>query len=488
MNIIPGELLSQIDFPADLRRFSEDELVQISNELRQYIIDIVSVKGGHFGASLGTVELSVALHYAFNTPYDQLVWDVGHQAYGHKMLTGRREQFHTNRIYKGLSGFPKRKESEYDTFGVGHSSTSISAALGMAVASRIKGENDRQHIAVIGDGALTGGMAFEGLNNAGTTPNNMLVILNDNCMSIDPNVGALKEYLTDITTSHTYNRVKDEVWNLLGKISKFGPNAQAIVQKVENAVKSALLQQSNLFESLNFRYFGPVDGHDVNRLVQVFKDLKDIPGPKILHVLTVKGKGGHAAMPQTYNSPLLLAAAILTRLHQFFMIDKTDNILQIPTVLAFGKVEGLGATNVIPDAVNLAGTFRTLDEVWRKKCHELMIEIANEIAQEMQGECIVDIHHGYPCLVNDEKITALCMQTASEIIGEQNIVNLDYRMTAEDFAYFSQIKPVCFYRLGTGNAAKNTEHNVHTNHFNIDEDVLKFAPAVMACMALDLLN
>jgi amidohydrolase len=204
--------------------------------------------------------------------------------------------------------------------------------------------------------------------------------------------------------------------------------------------------------------------------------------------LTVKGKGGHAAMPQTYNSPLLLAAAILTRLHQFFMIDKTDNILQIPTVLAFGKVEGLGATNVIPDVVNLAGTFRTLDEVWRKKCHELMIEIANEIAQEMQGECIVDIHHGYPCLVNDEKITALCMQTASEIIGEQNIVNLDYRMTAEDFAYFSQIKPVCFYRLGTGNAAKNTEHNVHTNHFNIDEDVLKFAPAVMASMALDLLN
>jgi 1-deoxy-D-xylulose-5-phosphate synthase len=291
MNIIPGELLSQIDFPADLRRFSEDELVQISNELRQYIIDIVSVKGGHFGASLGTVELTVALHYAFNTPYDQLVWDVGHQAYGHKMLTGRRENFHTNRIYKGLSGFPKRKESEYDTFGVGHSSTSISAALGMAVASRLKGENDRQHIAVIGDGALTGGMAFEGLNNAGTTPNNMLVVLNDNCMSIDPNVGALKEYLTDITTSHTYNRVKDEVWNLLGKISKFGPNAQAIVQKVENAVKSALLQQSNLFESLNFRYFGPVDGHDVNRLVQVFKDLKDIPGPKILHVLTVKGKG-----------------------------------------------------------------------------------------------------------------------------------------------------------------------------------------------------
>lgn len=291
MNIIPGELLSQIDSPADLRRFKEDDLIQICNELRQYIIDIVSVKGGHFGASLGTVELTVALHYIFNTPYDQLVWDVGHQAYGHKMLTGRRDVFHTNRVYGGISGFPKRKESEYDTFGVGHSSTSISAALGMAVASRLKGEHDRQHVAVIGDGALTGGMAFEGLNNAGTEKNNMIVVLNDNCMSIDPNVGALKEYLTDITTSHTYNRMKDEVWNLLGKISRFGPNAQAIVQKVENAVKSALLQQSNLFESLKFRYFGPVDGHDVNRLAQVLRDLKDIPGPKILHILTVKGKG-----------------------------------------------------------------------------------------------------------------------------------------------------------------------------------------------------
>ena len=291
MNIIPGELLAQIDSPADLRRFKEDDLVQISNELRQYIIDIVSVKGGHFGASLGTVELSVALHFAFNTPYDQLVWDVGHQAYGHKMLTGRREVFHTNRVYGGISGFPKRKESEYDTFGVGHSSTSISAALGMAIASHLKGENTRQHIAVIGDGALTGGMAFEAMNNAGAQNNNMLVILNDNCMSIDPNVGALRDYLTDITTSHTYNRVKDEVWNLLGKISKFGPNAQAIVQKVENAIKSAVLQQSNLFESFNFRYFGPVDGHDVNRLVQVMNDLKDIPGPKLLHVLTVKGKG-----------------------------------------------------------------------------------------------------------------------------------------------------------------------------------------------------
>lgn len=291
MNFEAGPLLRAIDSPADLRNLSEDQLKQVCDELRQYIIDIVSVKGGHFGASLGVVELTVALHYVFNTPVDQLVWDVGHQAYGHKILTGRRDNFHTNRIYKGLSGFPKRSESEYDTFGVGHSSTSIGAALGMAVASKYKGETDKQHIAVIGDGAMTAGMAFEALNHAGDEHSNLLVVLNDNCMSIDPNVGALKEYLTDITTSHTYNKVKDEVWNLLGKISKFGPNAQAIVQKVENGIKSALLQQSNLFESLNFRYFGPVDGHDVKHLAKVMADLKDIPGPKILHCLTTKGKG-----------------------------------------------------------------------------------------------------------------------------------------------------------------------------------------------------
>ena len=232
MIIQPGELLARINSPADLRKLSPEQLLQVCQELRQYIIDNVSIYGGHFGASLGTVELTVALHYAFHTPYDQLVWDVGHQAYGHKILTGRRDDFHTNRKYGGLSGFPKRKESEYDAFGVGHSSTSISAALGMAVASRYKGENDRQHIAVIGDGALTGGMAFEALNHAGVANANLLVILNDNCMSIDPNVGALKEYLTDITTSRTYNKLRDEVWNVLGKISKFGPNAQQIASKV----------------------------------------------------------------------------------------------------------------------------------------------------------------------------------------------------------------------------------------------------------------
>jgi 1-deoxy-D-xylulose-5-phosphate synthase len=291
MDFKPGQLLKKINYPSDLRKLEEAELPQVCNELRQYIIDLVSKKGGHFGASLGVVEMTVALHYVFNTPYDQLIWDVGHQAYGHKILTGRREIFHTNRIYKGLSGFPKRSESEYDAFGVGHSSTSISAALGMAVAARLKGEKDRQHIAVIGDGAMTAGLAFEGLNHGGIENTNLLVVLNDNCMSIDPNVGALKEYLTDITTSHTYNKVKDEVWKLLGKISKFGPNAQEIVSKVQDGIKSTLLKQSNMFESLKFRYFGPIDGHDVERMTKVLKDLKDIPGPKILHCLTVKGKG-----------------------------------------------------------------------------------------------------------------------------------------------------------------------------------------------------
>ena len=289
-----GPFLEQIITPNDLReKFTEEQLPQVADELRQYIVDVISEIGNsHFGASLGVVELSVALHYVFNTPEDQLVWDVGHQAYGHKILTGRREQFHTNRLKGGISGFPKRSESEYDTFGVGHSSTSISAALGMAVASRYKGETKRQHVAVIGDGAMTAGLAFEGMNHAGFEKDaNLLVVLNDNCMSIDPNVGALKEYLTDITTSHTYNKVKEEVWKLLGKISKFGPDAQTIASKVSHALKGTLLNQSNLFESLNFRYFGPVDGHDVVGLAKVMADLKDIPGPKILHCITRKGAG-----------------------------------------------------------------------------------------------------------------------------------------------------------------------------------------------------
>ena len=284
-------LLKSINNPKDLKKLDVPNLVQVSDELRQFIVDKVSINGGHFGASLGVVELTVALHYVYDTPKDQLVWDVGHQAYGHKILTGRKDVFHTNRKYKGISGFPKREESEYDTFGVGHSSTSIGAALGMSVASKLKGDATKQHIAVIGDGALTGGQAFEALNHAGSANSNMLVVLNDNCMSIDPNVGALKEYLTDITTSHTYNKFKDDVWDLLGKISKFGPNAQSLIKKVENAVKSSMLEQSNYFESLNFRYFGPVDGHDVEHMVKILEDLKDIPGPKILHCVTTKGKG-----------------------------------------------------------------------------------------------------------------------------------------------------------------------------------------------------
>lgn len=287
MEYIPGPLLKEINHPDDLKKLSKDQLHQVCDELRQYIIDIVSVQGGHFGASLGVVELTVALHYVFNTPYDQLVWDVGHQAYGHKILTGRKNNFHTNRKYGGLSGFPKRSESEYDTFGVGHSSTSISAALGMAIASKIKGEKDRQCVAVIGDGAMTAGMAFEGMNHAGVSDANMLIILNDNCMSIDPNVGALKEYLTDITTSQTYNKIKDDVWKALSKL----PVAREIASKIEHSVKGFINRSSNLFEAMNLRYFGPIDGHNITNLVDTLEDLRNIPGPKILHIITTKGKG-----------------------------------------------------------------------------------------------------------------------------------------------------------------------------------------------------
>ena len=290
MEIRPGALLGNINNPDDLKKIPKDQLHQVCNELRQYIIDIVSVHGGHFAASLGVVELSVALHYIYNTPYDQLVWDVGHQAYGHKILTGRRDQFVTNRKYKGLSGFPKRSESEYDTFGVGHSSTSISAALGMAMAAKYKGEN-RKSIAVIGDGSLTAGMAFEAMNHAGVADSDVLIILNDNCMSIDPNVGALKEYLTDIATSPTYNKVRDEIWNLLGKMPVGKSTSRSLASKLEASVKGMVSKSSNLFEALQLRYFGPIDGHNISNLVDTLKDLRDIPGPKLLHVITTKGKG-----------------------------------------------------------------------------------------------------------------------------------------------------------------------------------------------------
>ncbi|MEO8172502.1 MAG: 1-deoxy-D-xylulose-5-phosphate synthase [Sediminibacterium sp.] len=290
MQISAGPLLQSINTPDDLKKLNRKQLFQVCDELRQYIVDVVSVHGGHFAASLGVVELSVALHYVYNTPYDQLVWDVGHQAYGHKILTGRRDNFPSNRKYKGLSGFPKRSESVYDTFGVGHSSTSISAALGMAMAAKYKGEN-RKAVAVIGDGSMTAGMAFEAMNHAGVADSDVLIILNDNCMSIDPNVGALKEYLTDISTSPTYNKVRDEIWNLMGKLPVGKNFTRDMAGKLEAGVKSVVTKSSNLFEALQIRYFGPIDGHNITKLVDTLNDLKKIPGPKLLHIITVKGKG-----------------------------------------------------------------------------------------------------------------------------------------------------------------------------------------------------
>ncbi len=287
--------LDKINSPDDLKKYKAEELVEISKELRKYIIDVVSGNPGHFASGLGVVELTVALHKVYNSPKDKIIWDVGHQAYGHKILTGRRDVFHTNRKLGGISGFPVIAESPHDAFGVGHSSTSISAALGMAVAAALRKENDKHVIAVIGDGALTGGIAFEALNNAGSNNADLLVILNDNNMSIDPNVGALKDYLLDIRTSKTYNKVKEDVWNVLGKIRKIGPNTRRLIQTIENGVKTVVMRQSNLFEALNFRYFGPVNGHDVNYLVNILSDMKAIKGPKLLHIITTKGKGFDAA-------------------------------------------------------------------------------------------------------------------------------------------------------------------------------------------------
>ncbi len=305
MDEIKGKLLEKINNPDDLKQIEPEQLETVCHELRELIIDVLSTNPGHFGASLGVVELTVALHYVYNTPYDQLIWDVGHQAYGHKILTGRRDIFDTNRRFKGISGFPKREESEYDAFGVGHSSTSISAALGMAIASKLKGENDRKIVAVIGDGAMTGGMAFEALNNAGGQNSDILVILNDNNMAIDPSVGSLNKYLLNISKSNTYNRFKDDVWKGLGKLDGFGKKTRRIIQKNQHALKNMILKENNLFESLNFRYFGPIDGHDVVYLTKVLQDLRDIPGPKLLHVITQKGKGfKHAELNQTkFHAP-----------------------------------------------------------------------------------------------------------------------------------------------------------------------------------------
>lgn len=279
-------ILQDINTPADLKTLSPGQLPQLCEELREFIITELSNNPGHLGSSLGCVELAVALHYIYNTPYDRIIWDVGHQAYAHKILTGRREQFHTNRKLGGISGFPKRSESEYDAFGGGHSSVSISAALGMDVSARLNDE-ERHVVAVIGDGAMTGGLAFEGLNNAGVNANDLLVILNDNEISIDPNVGALKEYLLHISTSKRYNEIKNHIHRSLKNL----PYLRRFIAKTVSAVKRSILQKSNLFESFGFRYFGPMDGHDIKMLTKVLEDMKHIKGPKLLHILTVKGKG-----------------------------------------------------------------------------------------------------------------------------------------------------------------------------------------------------
>lgn len=283
--------LNKIDSPDDLKQISRDKLPAVCDELRSFIIDEVSKNPGHLGSNLGSVELTVALHYVFRTPYDRIVWDVGHQAYGHKILTGRRDKFKTNRQFKGLCGFPNPFESEYDAFGVGHSSTSISAALGMSVASNMKEDGNRHIVAVIGDGAMTGGLAFEGLNNASMGQNNMLIILNDNQMAIDPIHGGFTQYLVDLTTSETYNKVRYKAYKVLRKLGLINEEKKNRIIRFNNSIKATLTKQTNIFEGLNIRYFGPVDGHDVDGLVRILNDIKDFKGPKVLHCITKKGKG-----------------------------------------------------------------------------------------------------------------------------------------------------------------------------------------------------
>lgn len=285
------ELLPHIDAPDDLRKLPQESLTRVCDELRHFIIDDLSHNPGHFASSLGVIELTVALHYVYHTPDDRIVWDVGHQAYSHKILTGRRDSFHTKRKLNGLSGFPSIFESEYDAFTVGHASTSISAALGMSVASKLHHDKKRHHIAVIGDGSMTGGLAFEGLNNACINPNNLLIVLNDNDMAIDSSVGGLSRYLVSLTTSKSYNKMRRKLYTILSHRNLINEDNRGAVTRLTNSLKSFLTQQSNFFEGLNIRYFGPVDGNDVNLLVRVLEDMKEIDGPKILHIKTKKGKG-----------------------------------------------------------------------------------------------------------------------------------------------------------------------------------------------------
>ena len=291
-------LLNHISSPADLRKLEVGQLEQLCSELREDIIDELSCNPGHFGASLGVVELTVALHHVFNTPYDRLVWDVGHQAYVHKILTGRKDIFYTNRQFKGIGPFPSPQESEYDTFACGHASNSISAALGMAAAARIKGENDRHVVAILGDGSMSGGLAFEGLNNASSIPNNLLIILNDNDMSIDKSVGGMKQYLVNLTTSQPYNQVRYQAAKVLRRMNILTEDRKNTLIRFGNSLKSVAMQQQNIFEGLNIRYFGPVNGHDVKTLTRILNDIKDMEGPKILHVHTIKGKGFKPAEKQ----------------------------------------------------------------------------------------------------------------------------------------------------------------------------------------------
>lgn len=284
-------LLSQIKYPSDLRKLDIDQLAEVCSELRQDIIDEVSVNPGHFASSLGVVEITVALHYVFNTPDDRIVWDVGHQAYGHKILTGRRDTFCTNRHLHGVRPFPSPLESEYDTFACGHASNSISAALGMAVAARKTGHNDRHVVAVIGDGAMSGGLAFEGLNNVSSTPNDLLIILNDNDMSIDRAVGGMEKYLLNLDTNATYNRIRFKVARWLEDNGHLSDRRRKGIIRLNNAIKSVLSHQQNIFEGMNIRYFGPFDGHDIKEVVRLLRQLKDMKGPKLLHLHTTKGKG-----------------------------------------------------------------------------------------------------------------------------------------------------------------------------------------------------
>lgn len=284
-------LLSQINYPEDLRKLPVERLPEVCDELRQDIIKELACNPGHFAASLGVVELTVALHYVFNTPYDRIVWDVGHQAYGHKILTGRREAFFTNRKFKGIRPFPSPEESEYDTFTCGHASNSISIALGMAVAAEQKSEHDRHVVAIIGDGSMSGGLAFEGLNNVSSTPNNLLIILNDNDMSIDRSVGGMKQYLFNLTTSNRYNQFRFKMSRLLFKIGILNEERRKILIRLSNSLKSFVAQQQNIFEGMNIRYFGPVDGHDIKNITRMLNEIKKMKGPKILHLHTIKGKG-----------------------------------------------------------------------------------------------------------------------------------------------------------------------------------------------------